>query len=428
MASTTIDDGTVRNLKHELGIEANRGVQELGDETSEDDDSVAESQGYYEGDSEDWRGCVCGKIHPRPETVFWIQCDGSCQCWFNVSEQCVGFDQTQAESLQSWLCLNCKNKLSTISSFGLLLSFPDVLMYHILKFCAPSRDRASVLCEQISPLCSTTRHAVHKWTGLWTLILKEEYDTSKLDKECLTWNSSPKQRSSKRQRRTPLTVREQITEIHLSWCAQTDDAHMALAAMTESQQCPLSLKHLRNTLVDTPNLRINRRSHCGRTFLQVCCAADYVDERVVLRCVRELVEAYGADPNVFTKAEFPDADRPVLFFAVARVMPNVVEYLIQKGASLEATVTGHFRLISDPSKRVYMSDCTPLGFAKVLKDAEAAAPSTLPDVKQLPLYLVTKLNRCIRILTEAEEKRAPGIVQCASRRTRKNVASTTSSR
>ena len=80
----------------------------------------------YEGDEEDQdeylsssseegdRECVCGMIHSRPDSpstrdrdhVFLIQCD-SCQLWFQVSENCVGFDRIHASRLQKWDCWDC---------------------------------------------------------------------------------------------------------------------------------------------------------------------------------------------------------------------------------------------------------------------------------------------------------------------------------
>jgi hypothetical protein len=73
----------------------------------EDDDSVNIS--LYEGE-EPWLSCICGKTHPSPIHVFWIQCDG-CKSWYNVSPKCTGFDQDQAKSLERWHCPACIKNL-----------------------------------------------------------------------------------------------------------------------------------------------------------------------------------------------------------------------------------------------------------------------------------------------------------------------------
>ena len=81
----------------------------------DDDDSVVNSdndnddnQQWKDGNGEDdpWLGCVCGQTHPRPIKVFWVQCEG-CDAWYNVAEECVGFDADAAEDLDEWRCWAC---------------------------------------------------------------------------------------------------------------------------------------------------------------------------------------------------------------------------------------------------------------------------------------------------------------------------------
>ncbi len=74
---------------------------------TEEDDSVNIS--LYEGE-EPWLSCICGKTHPSPIHVFWIQCDG-CKSWYNVSPKCTGFDQDQAKNLEKWHCPACIKNL-----------------------------------------------------------------------------------------------------------------------------------------------------------------------------------------------------------------------------------------------------------------------------------------------------------------------------
>lgn len=360
------------------------------DRSLSDCSSIFVDHGDWDGNYDPWYGCVCNEVHPRPTVVFWLQCDGACHGWYNVSVNCVGFDDEQAKKMVSWFCRDCSNMAPQLR---LLLDLPDVLLHHILSFVAPAMERAAVLSLQIAPLCDATLHAVHNepWSSLWFLLLQNEYGGGLHPARRL---ASTTGRASKRLR-SEFQARTVVRETHIMLCENTDDAHCALMATAVNEYEPLTLKRLRSIMSEhgRPSLLVNRRSPWGRTFLMECCAADFVDEGVVLRCVRELVENHGAGPNVLTRNEHPFADRPVLFFAIARVMPSVVEYLIHAGASLHVEVTGQFRLVSAPLEGLH-GTFTPLGFARALKDAES----------RLPVYYVSKLNVCIKILSKAEEK------------------------
>ena len=72
----------------------------------EDDSSEDEQWKGGDGDEDPWLGCVCGNTHPHPIKVFWIQCEG-CDAWYNVAEECVGFDANAAEQLDEWRCWAC---------------------------------------------------------------------------------------------------------------------------------------------------------------------------------------------------------------------------------------------------------------------------------------------------------------------------------
>ena len=52
-------------------------------------------------------GCVCGKNHRG--AVFWLQCDGGCEVWYEVSSKCVGFGQDDADFVDKWICWSCRN-------------------------------------------------------------------------------------------------------------------------------------------------------------------------------------------------------------------------------------------------------------------------------------------------------------------------------
>ena len=71
------------------------------------DDESLSTKSKDESDENPWLGCVCGKTHPHPIKVFWIQCE-ACEAWYNVAEECVGFNAKTAEGLDEWCCWACK--------------------------------------------------------------------------------------------------------------------------------------------------------------------------------------------------------------------------------------------------------------------------------------------------------------------------------
>jgi hypothetical protein len=68
------------------------------------------SEQNLDNDPNPWLGCVCGEIHSlkmcRGVKMFWIQCE-SCNAWYDVAEQCIGFTEKDAES-KVWKCEACE--------------------------------------------------------------------------------------------------------------------------------------------------------------------------------------------------------------------------------------------------------------------------------------------------------------------------------
>jgi len=408
------------------------GGDDNGDSSSEC--SMHKTQGDWQGEFSQWNGCCCGQLHQRPTHVFWIFCDGACCSWFNVTPECVGFSEQQAATIAPWYCPACRAKLQHQESLMYLLALPDHVWYHILDYTARDTEKISVLLSQIAPVCSTLHHAVHHkhWEGLLALISSRGYNLVSSSSSQPTAATVLFRPTSKRRRQRPTL--EAIQDAHTLLRNRTDDAHVALVAMADSVQEPLTLARLRrvlatggskNSRADNQNSKnkmnqhsvssisrilIDRRSSFGRTFLHACCAADYVNEGVVWRCVRLLLQDHGADPNKFTTAEHPDANRPALFFAISRVMPKVVQELVSQGASVTVPVSGCFRWVSDPA-RMFTGTFTPLEFARHLRDMEEMGSSHQSNEgrslletqrkKHLPKYWMRKLNECISILEKA---------------------------
>uniref|UniRef100_A0A7S0CG07 Uncharacterized protein n=1 Tax=Proboscia inermis TaxID=420281 RepID=A0A7S0CG07_9STRA len=106
-----------------------------------------------------------------------------------------------------------------------------------------------------------------------------------------------------------------------------------------------------------------------------------------------------------TCGENPDADRTPIFFAIARVMPSVVKYLIAEAkACFKISVTGRFRLVSDP-KKSFHGTFTPAQFARQLKKVELhQKEAKLSCGEKLHPYYLNRLDVIIRLLSEVESK------------------------
>lgn len=387
----------------------------------------------------------------------WVQCE-KCEKWRRLPPRipAEGLPESWHCSMNTWdagaaFCVVEEDKMGngevTISGarektscHGILFDLlPDDLLYNILTFASRPTETVGILCRSILPLSKATRRSIrNSRNDLWSLILEREYrggvsllvrtpespcsvtDVPNLpspDHHANGTGAAPAPiqqptRASKRQRvlrdRTqtdPAKARGEVRAAHLSLCERTDDAHAALASTVENSDEPLSLPRLRRILRDCGGgpggrylLAMNRRSQWGRTFLVECCAANFVSESVILRCVQEVAGRSGTDPDVWTCAEHPDADRPAIFFAVARVMPSVVRHLIEEaGVSLTVKVTGRFRLVSNPTESIE-GTYTPLGFAKALCEAEVGSFG-----RSHP-YWFSKLKKIIRMLSLAEKE------------------------
>jgi len=80
-------------------------LEELSDDGS-DVSSGDERDDFDDDDENPWLGCVCGNSHPNPIKVFWIQCE-LCDAWYNVAEECVGFNEEAASTIDKWCCWAC---------------------------------------------------------------------------------------------------------------------------------------------------------------------------------------------------------------------------------------------------------------------------------------------------------------------------------
>ena len=420
--------------------------------------SIRENHGTFGNQLVPWKGCVCGTVHERPTKVFWIQCEGPCQAWYNVASRCVGgvtLEQAEQDDGLVWNCRTCQAvwQDQPPALQYLLQELSGDVLYNILEFTAEPLQRAHVLCHWVAPLNRATRHFVQgeKSQGVWECILQREYVKPQQDLKQQSTKSSrgrakqrkkpmikqkdttpPERRASKRQRQptnflspsSHLTcssgnrihqnrARSLVEEEHLALLGRTEEAFYVLEELADPSNGDsrasikarrskgqkvrtLTLKLLQQLLQQHAPLDLNRRSPCtGRTMLQIVCAGE-MPEGVCVACLQHLLKL-GANPNLYSTQETPPlANKPALYFAIARTMPNLVSTLIQAGAQLDAVVTGAIRLTFDPSQHVE-GRFTPLEYALTMKRVEVVEAKA----GVVPPYWVSRLNAVVRILEAA---------------------------
>ncbi|CAB9508094.1 expressed unknown protein [Seminavis robusta] len=411
------------------------------DEQDDDDrsvESIIEKHGTYGDEETDvpWNGCVCGKIHGRPTPVYWIECEGPCKAWFNVTPKCVeGVTAEEAKSV-SWTCRKCTKLLAKVPV--LLCDLPTDVLYRILEFTAAPTFRAGVLMRQLAPLCKAANvfltGSLSK--GIWQAVLQREYIVDQASgkhnkkKSATTYKvtSNPRRASKRRRKRTDMWgitskvrdsdhPRHSVQEEHLELIARTEEMYYQAEELADPfngdarkgqmRQCiaqnkrpnVLTLTKLRQLLQRFAPVDISRVSPCtGRTLLQVVCCGD-MDEGPTVSCAEYLLQHYDADPNQFSTREEPHGNRPALFFAISRAMPKLVQTLIDAGASLTTTISGKFRRTFDATQSIE-GVFTPSEFALAIKQVEvidAQRPVASP-------YWVSRLNVVIRTLREASQQ------------------------
>lgn len=282
-----------------------------------------------------------------------------------------------------------------------LLNLPDDVFYNILLFLEQPMYVSRVVCKQIAPLCLSSRILVGNDSSLWETILGGYYLSGSQPSSVSAYRARTQRRSSKRLRRT--TAREDVIHAQFVLRDSTEMALQEVADMAISKSPkPLTLARLRGILTNYgPILNINQRSAIGGTFLVDCCRARCIKESVILACVKELVEKYGASPNVpategaaykhVTKRNHNTVTPLVV--AASRGMPTIVKYLLQNtSVSISEKGTSRFRLFMNPKKSIF-GTYTPLEFAEKMKHAEVESGAT---EQQLP-----SLNTCIKLLKAA---------------------------
>lgn len=209
--------------------------------------------------------------------------------------------------------------------------------------------------------------------SLWEILLQQDYGSAKAEDRT--------RRIPKRLRRSAFyrvqdahRLMQDNTEIVFYYLSELSNG-VAAEKLSKSRMCRLIHDF-------GPTLRINKTVSSGGLYLVEVCRARKVKEGTILTCVQTLVEVYGALVNL-SSDESQHSRQTALCVAAVRAMPNVVKYLLEKGASGEIRSSGRFRLHTQPRKSVGAGNVTPLEFSQLMLNAEKEAGASQEALKDL---------------------------------------------
>jgi len=313
-----------------------------------------------------------------------------------------------------------------------LFELPDEILHIVFTFVANSP------CIIGPSICWSLRHLSKRWrnsldierSDLWALttcdLAWDSYRSAASDIDCVLSTKSKKRTaaslyssSSKRmkneddartRRSTRLcasTPKESYIHAYNLTLSRTETALLQIAEHAHSSKDSLTFAKLRNLLIIHGPVAINQRVRTGGTFLVELCRARYIYEGTILKCIKHLIEEYGANPNV-PSAEFssirnitiqgPSGNAASqtacststignelypLIIAAARGMPTVVRYLLESGANRSHRGTCRFKLFSNPKKSIKGANLTALEFACKMMHEEKSNGITNSDLKGL---------------------------------------------
>jgi len=288
-----------------------------------------------------------------------------------------------------------------------------VILYHITEYCAPPTHRSNVLIHQLALLCRDARRNIlenERSVALWGAVLSGDYGAAGVGGSGTTTYSAG---GGSRHKNTAGTTRRSCKRLKRSPVHRVRDAHKRMIDNTVFSFFYISeLAHVSSGsssrgggktkegltkrkligLLDQfgPNLRFNYPVSSGGTFLVEVCRARHVEESMILKCVKELVEHRGAMVDIPTQ-EAKNSHLTALCVAAVRGMPTVVQYLLQQGASRKELCSGRFRLATNARKSVRCTDATALEFATTMKQSELEQGATTSEL--------VKLSKCIHSLS-----------------------------
>lgn len=295
-----------------------------------------------------------------------------------------------------------------------LFEVPDEILHNVFTFVANSP------CLIGPSVCWNLRHLSKDWknsldtdrTDLWALATSD----LECDSYCIgaaggavasTSSSKRKKTSKKRPTAAPAspskrmksdnddlarrstrlrasTPKESYIHAYNMTLSRTETALLQIAEWGQSPKDSLTFAKLRNTLLLHGPIAINQRVRTGGTFLVEVCRARHIYEGIILKCIKLLIEEYGANPNV-PSAEFSSGKKITiqgqstnnsdystssvgtelypLIIAGARGMSSVVKYLLESGADKTCRGSCRFKLFSNPKKSAKGENLTAYEFA-----------------------------------------------------------------
>jgi Ankyrin repeat len=289
-----------------------------------------------------------------------------------------------------------------------LWELADILIFKIVSYVAAPTHRATIVCHTLAPLCRAAHRTLLQdediAVGLWETILKEDYGvvghgSLKVDDHSGSTIDDGMTRTAKRRRSCSRLWRTPVQSVRDAHRLMIDNTEIAYFYLSEMVNCNSSSNKLtRSRLVALlneygPHLRINQTvKSSGGVFLVEICRAKHVKATVILKCVQELVEQFGAVVNVCTSESYSSQMTPLAVAAV-RGLPQVVTYLLQHGADTEMLSSGRFALHTQPKKSIRCRDQTPHVFCTTMRAAEKEAGATDASLIQL--------DKCLRLLSSA---------------------------
>ena len=311
-----------------------------------------------------------------------------------------------------------------------LFEVPDEILHSVFTFIASSP------CQIGPNLCWILRHLSKQWKqsldaerhDLWALatcdLACDSYThqarggTEKKAGKSMKRPAASQVSSSKRLKSGDEAVSRRSTRLRASTpkesyihaynltLSRTETAVLQIAEYAHSSKDSLTYAKLRNLLLIHGPVAINQRVRTGGTFLVELCRARHIYEGVILKCIKLLIEDYGANPNV-PSAEFSSAKNVIiqgpgnatsktacststigtelypLIIAAARGMPKVVKYLLESGADKTVRGSCKFKLFSNPKKGVRGDNLTALEFAWKMLQEEKSNGLRSSDMKGL---------------------------------------------
>uniref|UniRef100_A0A7S2M908 F-box domain-containing protein n=1 Tax=Skeletonema marinoi TaxID=267567 RepID=A0A7S2M908_9STRA len=323
-----------------------------------------------------------------------------------------------------------------------LSDLPDEILHNIFTYTADSPSYVGpCICYQLRPLSKKWRDDLDNERGnLWSLAtgnLSLDYwprggsGSASKDDDAALQESGGSRRPTKRARNTttnrrsariqPASPLEKFKHAYNLLMSRTETALLELTEHVHSSKKPLSFSIMKKILKEFSPIAINRRVRTGGTFLVDICRSRHVQESVILKCVKLLIEEHGANPNVpsaevgqglassttLTLGRRSAASSEVtcytssqgrelyaIVIAAARAMPSVVKYLLSC-RDIDPTLKGssRFRLFSNPRKSVKGVDLSALEFGMKMKEEEIENGVCAADLKGL--------NKVISLLKKA---------------------------